>query len=163
MKTTFFSTLLLISTGLNAAALPQVGSLQPASVTAKAAGLSSLVDALVTAGLATTVDGLKDVTIFAPTNDAFAAIATTAKTLTKDQLANVLKYHVVPKTAFSKDLSNGMTVKTLQGGELKIMLMGNKVMVNGANVVKADVPITGGVVHVIDKYALILQSPEYNC
>jgi uncharacterized surface protein with fasciclin (FAS1) repeats len=122
-----------------------------ASATAQAAGLTSLVAALTSAGLAGTVDSLNDITIFAPTNAAFDAIASTTKGLTKEQLGNVLKYHVVKGTALSKSLKDGQTIPTLQGGSLKVMIMGGKVMINNANVVTADVPIKGGVVHVIDK------------
>ncbi|KAF2427807.1 Fasciclin-domain-containing protein [Tothia fuscella] len=165
MKASFISSLLMLATGLQAAALPHgpdgdamdppaAPALKSASATAQAAGLTSLVSALTTAGLAATVDGLKDVTIFAPTNAAFDAIASVAKGLSKDQLGNVLKYHVVPTTAFSKNLKDGQVVKTLQGGELKISVKGAKVTVNGANVVKADVAINGGVVHVIDAVLL---------
>jgi transforming growth factor-beta-induced protein len=158
MKASFISSLLVLATGITAAALPHGPSmddppaLKSASATAQAAGLTSLVAALTSAGLAATVDSLKDVTIFAPTNAAFDAIASTTKGLSKEALGNVLKYHVVPTTAFSKDLKNGQTVKTLQGQELKVMIMGSKVMINNANVVKADVAIKGGVVHVIDRY-----------
>lgn len=164
MKASFISTVLILASGITAAALPHgpemadppAAALKSASATAQAAGLTSLVSALTAAGLAATVDGLKDVTIFAPTNAAFDAIASTTKGLSKEALGNVLKYHVVPTTAFSKDLKNGQTVKTLQGQELKVMIMGGKVMVNNANVVKADVAIKGGVVHVIDRYMLSL-------
>ncbi|KAF2667261.1 Fasciclin-domain-containing protein [Microthyrium microscopicum] len=163
MKTSFITFLGLCAAG--AQAFPQhshggmappapMGALKSASETAQAAGLTSLVSALTSAGLAATVDGLKDVTIFAPTNAAFDAIASTTKTLSKDALGNVLKYHVVPTTAFSKDLKDGQVVKTLQGGSLTVKIMNGKVMVNNANVVKADVAITGGVVHVIDAVLL---------
>jgi transforming growth factor-beta-induced protein len=156
MRLSLIASLLTLATGLQAAALHGPGMDDPksASATAQAAGLTGLVSALTAAGLVATVDGLKDVTIFAPTNAAFDAIASTAKGLSKEALGNVLKYHVVPTTAFSKDLKDGQVVKTLQGGSLKIMIHGGKVMVNNANVVKADVAIKGGVVHVIDRYVL---------
>jgi transforming growth factor-beta-induced protein len=151
MKLSIIASLAALATGLNAAVVSPPPGLLSASATAQAAGLTSLVGALTAADLAATVDGLKDVTIFAPTNAAFEAIASTTKTLSKEQLGNVLKYHVVPTVAFSKDLKDGQVIKTLQGGSLTVMIMGDKVMINGANVVKADVAISGGVVHVIDR------------
>jgi uncharacterized surface protein with fasciclin (FAS1) repeats len=130
-----------------------------ASATAQAAGLTSLVSALTAAGLASTVDSLSDITIFAPTNAAFDAIKDTTKGLSKEALGNVLKYHVVKGTALAKSLKNGQSIPTLQGGSLKVMISGGKVMINNANVVTADVPIKGGVVHVIDKYVTYSSMP----
>jgi transforming growth factor-beta-induced protein len=152
MKLSFVASLAIFASAMAAPPPSADAGLKSASATASAAGLTSLVSALTSAGLAATVDGLKDVTIFAPTNAAFDAIASTTKGLSTEALGNVLKYHVVPTTAFSKDLKDGQVIKTLQGGTLKVMIMGDKVMINNANVVKADVPITGGVVHVIDRY-----------
>jgi uncharacterized surface protein with fasciclin (FAS1) repeats len=117
-------------------------ALKSASETATAAGLTSLVAALKTAGLAATVDGLTDVTIFAPTTAG----------LSKEALANVLKYHVVKGVVKSTDLKNGAKVPTLEGAPITVSLMGNMAMINKANVVKADVAIKGGIVHVIDAY-----------
>jgi uncharacterized surface protein with fasciclin (FAS1) repeats len=127
-------------------------ALKSASETATAAGLTSLVAALKTAGLAATVDGLTDVTIFAPTNEAFAKIASTTAGLSKEALANVLKYHVVKGVVKSTDLKNGAKVPTLEGAPITVSLMGKMAMINKANVVKADVAIKGGIVHVIDAY-----------
>jgi uncharacterized surface protein with fasciclin (FAS1) repeats len=156
MKLSSVTSLFMLVSGLKAAAMPQHGhgeaALKSASATAQGAGLTSLVGALTSAGLAATVDGLRDVTIFAPTNAAFDAIASVTKDLSKAELGNVLKYHVVPTTAFSKDLEDGQVIKTLQGQTLKVSIKGDTVKINNAKVVKADVPITGGVVHVIDTY-----------
>jgi uncharacterized surface protein with fasciclin (FAS1) repeats len=96
------------------------------------------------------VDGLKDITVFAPTNAAFAAIANV--TLSKEQLTEVLEYHVIAGTvAYSTLLTNGEKVATAEGDDVTITLANGTVLVNDAKVVEADVLISNGVVHVIDK------------
>jgi len=118
------------------------------STTAKTAGLSSLVDALTTAGLVSTVDQLRKVTIFAPNNAAFAKLTATPS---KEDLAKILTYHVVPgAVGYSTTLTDGMKLKTVEGNELTIKIANGVVTVNGAKVVTADVLVNNGVVHVID-------------
>ena len=121
------------------------------STTAVAAGLSSLASALTSASLVSTVDGLKDVTIFAPNNAAFQAIASTAATLTVAQLSNVLTYHVVAGTVGYSSLLSNTTLKTVNGKSVTITVGRGGVLVNGAKVVTADVLVANGVVHVIDR------------
>ncbi|CAG8954035.1 hypothetical protein HYFRA_00009135 [Hymenoscyphus fraxineus] len=121
-----------------------------ASVTAAAANLTALTGALTTANLVSTVDGLKDVTIFAPSNAAFEAIAATTAGLSVQQLSSILTYHVVAGTVgYSSTLTN-TKLTTVNGAELEIKVSGADVFVNQAKVVVADVLIAGGVVHVID-------------
>ncbi|CAG8979135.1 hypothetical protein HYALB_00000268 [Hymenoscyphus albidus] len=121
-----------------------------ASVTAAAANLTALTGALTTANLVGTVDGLKDVTIFAPSNAAFEAIAATTAGLSVQQLSSILTYHVVAGTVgYSSTLTN-TKLKTVNGAELEIKVSGADVFVNQAKVIVADVLIAGGVVHVID-------------
>jgi uncharacterized surface protein with fasciclin (FAS1) repeats len=139
----------------------QAPGLKSASETATAAGLTSLVSALKSAGLAATVDGLSDVTIFAPTNEAFAKIAATTKGLSKEALGNVLKYHIVKGVVKSTDLKNGAKVPTLNGAPINVSIMGTMAMINNANVVKADVAIKGGIVHVIDTYVFLTIGPAH--
>ncbi|KXT08179.1 hypothetical protein AC579_608 [Pseudocercospora musae] len=118
-----------------------------ASVTAQAAGLTSAVNALTKASLATTVDSVADLTIFVPTNEAFKSIPAgiDVKTLT-----NVLTYHAITGSVlFSTDLSN-TSVASLQGGKIMVTVTDAGVMVNQAKVVVADVLIANGVAHVID-------------
>ena len=93
-------------------------------------------------------------TVFAPTDEAFAALpAGTVETLLKPenkaQLIAILTYHVVSGKVMSGDLSNGMTAPTVQGSDITIMTEGG-VTVNGANVVSADIETSNGVIHVID-------------
>jgi uncharacterized surface protein with fasciclin (FAS1) repeats len=110
------------------------------------------------AGLVDTLKGDGPFTVFAPTDDAFAAlpegtVEDLLKPENKDKLTAILTYHVVPGKVMSGDLSNDMMVKTVQGGDLKIMTEGG-VTVNGANVVTADVEASNGVIHVIDAVLL---------
>jgi uncharacterized surface protein with fasciclin (FAS1) repeats len=122
--------------------------------TAVAAGnFKTLVTALQTAGLVNTLNGTGPFTVFAPTDAAFAKIPNaTLKTLlaNKTQLTAVLTYHVVPGKVMSTDLKNGMMVKTVQGENLSIKLANGGVMVNNANVTKANIDCTNGVIHAID-------------
>ncbi|TID14374.1 TGF beta induced protein ig-h3 precursor [Venturia nashicola] len=136
-------------------------TLKTASQTATAAGLTSLVEALKKAGLVATVDGLKDVTIFAPTNEAFTKVASTTAGLSKEALGAILKYHVVQKVVKSTDLKDKASVPTLNGAPITVSLIGKAAKINTANVVKADVAFKGGVVHVID--AVLIPPSSKKC
>jgi uncharacterized surface protein with fasciclin (FAS1) repeats len=118
--------------------------------------LSTLVAAVQAADL---VDALSDenaqLTVFAPTNDAFAAIQETVDTLllpeNKTDLQNVLQYHVVSGKVMSTDLSDGMEVTALNGDILTITITEEgRVMINDAEVILADIETSNGVVHVVD-------------
>lgn len=90
-------------------------------------------------------------TIFAPTNDAFAAIANLVGNLTTEQLSTILTYHVVQGTVgYSTTLTNGATLTTLEGGSVRVTIDGSSIFINSAEVVLADVLVANGVVHVID-------------
>ena len=124
--------------------------------TAVAAGsFTTLVAAAEAAGLVETLKGEGPFTVFAPTDEAFAALpAGTVDTLlkpeNKDQLAAILTYHVVPGAVMSSDLTEGMKAASVQGGEVTISLEGGA-KVNDANITAADVKASNGVIHVIDK------------
>ncbi|MDN3690147.1 fasciclin domain-containing protein [Cyclobacterium jeungdonense] len=124
--------------------------------------LSTLVDAVKVGDLVSTLQGDGPFTVFAPTNDAFAAVRegtleSLLKPENKDQLVAILTYHVVPGKVMSTDLSDGMKAATVNGAEITITTAGGA-KVNGANVVTANVEATNGVVHVID--AVILTPSE---
>ena len=115
---------------------------------------STLVAAVQAASLVETLKGEGPFTVFAPTNDAFAALPEgTVETLlqpeNKDQLTAILTYHVVPGKVMSGDLTDGMMATTVQGTDVTIGTM-DGVTVNGANVVQADIEASNGVIHVID-------------
>lgn len=124
--------------------------------------LSTLVAAVQAGDLAGTLSGDGPFTVFAPTNDAFAAlpegtVESLLKPENKEQLVSILTYHVVSGKVMSTDLSEGMTAATVNGAEVTITLDGGA-KVNGANVVSADIEASNGVVHVID--AVILPPSE---
>ena len=119
---------------------------------------STLVAAVTAADLADTLGSEGPFTVFAPTDEAFAAlpegtVETLLKPENKDQLVSILTYHVVPGEVMSTDLSDDMKATTVQGGEITIDL-DNGVMVNDATVVAADIDASNGVIHVIDKVIL---------
>lgn len=127
---------------------------QNVSSTLVNAGLSSLYGALNATSLLSTVNGLRDVTIFAPANTAFKAIGSALATASVADLQSILTYHVVNGTAplYSTDLTNGASYKTVQGSNITIHAGSNGTLfVNGAKVITPNVLIAGGVVHVIDK------------
>lgn len=124
---------------------------QSASSTAVAAGLSGLAGALTTADLVDTVDGLTDVTIFAPSNAAFSAIGSAVANLTVEQLSSILTYHVVQGTVGYSSILTNTTLTTVNGADVTISIVDGEVYVNSARVITPDVLIAGGVVHVIDE------------
>ena len=118
----------------------------------------TLVAAVTAADLAETLSGDGPFTVFAPTDDAFAALpeGTVASLLEPDnkaRLVAVLTYHVVPGKVMSSDLTEGMTAATAQGADITITLEGGA-KVNGANIVAADIEASNGVIHVIDAVIL---------
>ncbi len=120
---------------------------------------TTLVAAVTAAELVETLSGEGPFTVFAPTDEAFAALpAGTVDTLVqpenKDQLTGILTYHVVAGKVMSGDLSDGMTATTVNGGDITITLVDGKVMINDAEVVAADVETSNGVIHVINKVIL---------
>ena len=126
------------------------------------ARFSTLVEAVAAAGLAGTLSGPGPFTVFAPTNDAFAALL--AETgLTKDQLladqallTQVLTYHVVAGRVLRADVPVGSPISTLQGQAFTVDA--NLVITDQrgrtARIVQTDVPSSNGVIHAIDRVLL---------
>lgn len=120
-----------------------------------AGSFNTLVAAVQAAGL---VDALKadgPYTVFAPTDEAFAKLpAGTVDNLLKpeniEQLRAVLTYHVVPGKIMAKDVTKMSNGTTLQGESLSFEVKDGKVMVDNAQVIKADIATSNGVIHVID-------------
>ena len=127
--------------------------------TAVAAGaFSTLVKAVQAAGLVETLKGPGPFTVFAPTDDAFAKLPSgtlDAVLADKAKLTSILTFHVVPGKVLAKDVVglNGKSVKTVQGGMLKVDTSSG-VKIGDATVVKADVETSNGVIHVIDTVLL---------
>ena len=114
----------------------------------------SLVAALSQAGLVSTLSGDGPFTVFAPTDDAFAAAGIDLASFDTDEenatLIDILTYHVVSGQVLSSDLSDGMTATALNGDELSFTVTADAVTVSGATVTSADVMASNGVIHVID-------------
>ncbi|MEM6487233.1 MAG: fasciclin domain-containing protein [Pseudomonadota bacterium] len=125
----------------------------------EADGFDTLVAAVTAAGLVETLQGEGPFTVFAPTDEAFAALPAGTlddllKPENKDQLVAILTYHVVPGKVMSSDLAGKtMAVETVQGTTVDIDAT-DGVTVDGATVVAADVEATNGVIHVIDAVIL---------
>ena len=128
--------------------------------TAVAAGnFNTLATALKAAGLVDTLKGPGPFTVFAPTDEAFAKLpAGTIEDLLKPEnkakLVSILTYHVVPGAVSSSEVVKMTSAKTVQGQSVKISTKDGGVMINAANVVKADVKASNGVIHVIDSVIL---------
>ena len=123
-----------------------------ATAAAQTPALSTLVTAVTSAGLADTLNRSDAITLFAPTNDAFAKIpkATLAKVLAdKKTLAEILTYHVVGARRTPADLAAD-TLPTLQGGSVTTEKMGDAYTVNDARVVCGNLQTRNATVYLID-------------
>ena len=128
--------------------------------TAASAGqFNTLVAAVEAADSVTTLKGDGPFTVFAPTDEAFAAlpegtVENLLKPENKDQLVAVLTYHVVSGKIMSSDIAGTATmVESVQGSELDVNAT-DGVTVDGATVVTADIETDNGVIHVIDRVVL---------
>ena len=120
---------------------------------------TSLVAALTAADLVATVNGTDNYTVFAPTDEAFAAAGIDLDAYDTEEeiaaLADILLYHVVAGTVASSDIAAGTsTVAAANGDNLTIVAGESGVTINGANVTIVDVPASNGVIHVIDQVLL---------
>jgi uncharacterized surface protein with fasciclin (FAS1) repeats len=128
--------------------------------TAVAAGdFTTLAAALEAADLVGTLKGDGPFTVFAPTDEAFAAlpdgtVESLLKPENKEQLVAVLTYHVVPGKVTSSDVVKLDSATTVNGQSVDIDVSGGKVKVDGATVTAVDIPASNGVIHVIDKVIL---------
>ncbi len=117
--------------------------------------LSTLVDAIVAAGLADALSGDGPFTVFAPTNAAFAKLDPDVLNniiATPSLLTSLLQYHVVSGNVMSGDLSNGPVQTLLSGQTVAVNISGGGVTLNGSsNVITADVEASNGVIHIIDE------------
>ena len=119
---------------------------------------STLVTAVKAAGLVETLKGAGPFTVFAPTNEAFAAlpkgtVEDLLKPENKEKLVAILTYHVVGAKVMAADVKPG-AVKTVNGKSFAVTVADGKVKVDDATVVKTDVVASNGVIHVIDKVLL---------
>lgn len=150
MRTTILS--MAAATALSLPAFAQEADIVDTAIAAD--GFETLVAAVEAAGLVETLKGEGPFTVFAPTDEAFAALPEgTVDSLlmeeNRDQLTQILTYHVVPGKVMSGDLSDGMEAETVAGMPVTITTEGGA-MVNDASIVQADIEASNGVIHVID-------------
>ena len=121
---------------------------------------TTLVAAVKAAGLVDTLEGNGPFTVFAPTNTAFGKLpAGTVDSLVKPEnkatLTKILTYHVVPGRLAASDLTDGKTLKTVEGETLTVKKDGGKIWIvdakGGSSMVTiSNVHQSNGVIHVID-------------
>ena len=126
-----------------------------------AGSFTTLVAAVTEAGLVDTLSGEGPFTVFAPTDDAFAAALdalglTAEELLASPELGAILAYHVVAgevdaATAISLD---GQSAETVNGASIDISVVDGNVMINNATVIGADVAASNGIIHIIDTVLL---------
>lgn len=120
--------------------------------------LSTLYSALKASGLDAALNGDGPFTVFAPSDEAFAALdPATLNTIisTPSLLTSLLQYHVVGAEVFSSDLSNGPVQTLLSGQTVDVSVAGGMVTLNGSsNVTDADIDASNGVIHIIDEVLL---------
>merc|ERR1712086_596044 len=126
--------------------------------------LSTLVAALKAGGLVDTLSGKGPFTVFAPTNEAFAALpagtlANLLKPENEAQLVDLLTYHVVSGDVHAKDITDMEMIKTVEGKNVTARVTGAGILINSAKVVTADVEASNGVVHIIDAVLMPSSAP----
>ena len=128
--------------------------------TAVAAGsFTTLVAAVQAAGLVDTLKGAGPFTVFAPSDDAFAAlpagtVAELVKPENKEKLTAILLLHVLPGAVLSTDIAGKKIDVATAGGTTVHVDATDGVIVDGAKVVTADIKCSNGVIHVVDKVIL---------
>ena len=123
---------------------------------------NTLVAAVQAAELVDALKGEGPLTVFAPTDEAFAALPEgTVESLllpeNKELLTSILLYHVVAGAVMAADVVELDSAATLNGASVSISVGDSGVMINNANVVQADVAASNGVIHIID--AVLLPPP----
>jgi transforming growth factor-beta-induced protein len=126
---------------------------------AKAGTFNTLLAAAKAAGLVDALNGDGPLTVFAPTDEAFAklpkgTVETLLKPENKAKLAAILTFHVVPGRVEARAAITAGKAKTLQGQEVEFAIVDGRVTVNGANVIGSDLSAKNGVVHVLDAVIL---------
>ncbi len=137
---------------IDAVILPETKTIP--QVAESAGSFGTLLAAVKAAGLAETLMGDGPFTVFAPTDEAFAALGATVSDLLKPEnrqkLADILTYHVVPGRVYASDVVELSKAKTVNGEKVKITVKDGTVMLDKATVVQTDIEAANGVIHVID-------------
>lgn len=124
------------------------------SVAQEAGVFTTLLAAVSAANLTDALSGEGPFTVFAPDDDAFAALGDVVPCLLEESnlpvLTDILLYHVVAGKILSTDLSDGQTATTLLEQDITVNFMGDGVMINDSTVTEADIMASNGVIHKID-------------
>ncbi|MEM7453915.1 MAG: fasciclin domain-containing protein [Planctomycetota bacterium] len=128
-------------------------------VAAEAGSFNTLLAAAEAAGLVDALKGDGPLTVFAPTDDAFSALPEgTVESLLKpenrDQLATILKYHVVSGKVTAREAVRLGFAETLAGPNVTVSIRDGRLSINDSNVISNDVEADNGIIHVIDKVLL---------
>ncbi len=131
----------------------------------KAGTFKTLLAAAKAAGLVEALSGDEALTVFAPTDKAFAAlpegtVAGLLKPENKDQLAAILLFHVVAGRVYSNDVLGSDELKTLNGSAIVPAMVDGNATISGANFVATDVDASNGVIHIIDSVMMPPKSGE---
>ncbi len=137
--------------------LPEANNIPTVASNAKA--FTTLLAAAKAAGLVEALSGKGPLTVFAPTDEAFAKLpAATLKSLllpeNKGKLAAILKYHVVAGRVYSEDAVKAKSASTLEGQNISISVTPDGAMINEAKLLTTDIDASNGVIHVIDSVLL---------
>ncbi len=158
----FVSALLIAATAVQAGGYYKKSMDEKPTIVGVAAGnddFTTLVAALKAADLVGVLEGEGPFTVFAPTNAAFEALPEgTVEALlqpeNKQQLIDVLTYHVVPGAVYASDVTQLSSATTVQGSDIRIATDMGKVKIDNAKVVVTDIKASNGVIHVIDAVIL---------
>ncbi len=158
----FKSALLCLSLSLGLVSIGFAGSMHNKDIVATAAAAGSfntLITAVEAAELVDTLKGEGPLTVFAPTDEAFARLpAGTLEYLlepeNKEKLIAILTYHVVPGRVTAEDIASMTAAKTVSGLEVQIAAEDGSVRVDKARVTSADIMASNGVIHVVDTVML---------
>ena len=125
----------------------------------EAGQFTTLVAAIQASGLVDALKGEGPLTVFAPTDEAFAAlpegtVESLLKPENKEQLVNILTYHVLPGAVMAADVNGKRMMVEMLNGSKATVKGWNGVMIDGAKVISADIKASNGVIHVIDAVIL---------
>jgi uncharacterized surface protein with fasciclin (FAS1) repeats len=149
---------LALAAGLLSTTVPARAADDIVDTAAKAGSFNTLVTAVKAAGLVDTLKGKGPFTVFAPTDEAFkklpsGTLESLLKPENKERLVSILTYHVVPgaydASRITAEKNKRFSLKSVQGADIAVDTS-DGVMVSGANVTKADIRTSNGVIHVID-------------
>jgi uncharacterized surface protein with fasciclin (FAS1) repeats len=145
-----------------AVSLPQPAAAEskPPTIVEIAAGnpnFTTLVAAVQAAGLVDLLNGNRQFTVFAPTNDAFAKLGLNAGNigaLPKDQLSAILLYHVAPGERFADSVVNARQIRMMNKQFTQVTVNSSGAFINSSRIIATDIDASNGVIHVIDTVLL---------